>query len=244
MATAVPPGHVLEAAVRGDAAAQVDLALYYRDRNDRFRALRWAKRAALSGSRKGQSLLADVNPRAFKRATRPLWSESMTGSMVRLSGYLVPQTEGWDGRIVIARRHGQRVVLTGETKGMQAGRYVIAYGRKRSVGVEVMLWEAPAPRYRYRYRLIPNGVAGGSSQVYTVEMTVANVGRQPIKTLDLGVRFRQQQSPNDETKTASIGPLDPGTLRRVHVSVTFFNHRHSGRSSVPRVTVREKRLEW
>jgi hypothetical protein len=247
-----PSAETLRAARAGDVDAQLAAAAAWLRERNHAQARRWCLVAAMAGSAEGQKLLARHYPAAFRRSARRDGPRIAVGDMVRISGWVTAlerrSRRRWtiDARLRVPRR-ASPVVTHGLTsaKRLRVGHYVTAWGRKNDDGsIAVLLWHAPPPTYVYRYRLRPEGAAGGQSQTFTVDVTVRNTGPQPIRELQLTVRFRQEQSSNDRRTVARLGPIGPGATAVASTSVRWHNQLTTGRTSIPKVTVRERKVTW
>ena len=101
----------------------------------------------------------------------------------------------------------------------------------------------PSVKWDYRLRDVA-GVAAGQTQKYTIEGTVKNTGKTPLKALKMKLRIYQDSSPNDASKEYTIESIVPGQTVEFTVEASMYNFSYAGGTSKPKVEMEVLGYDW
>lgn len=244
--------HFAAAAARGHAEAMrecVEILLRGQTHNRSPRgAVKWLKKLVMMRDVDAHEDLYRIDPAAYVGVCAPSSGAALTteaGRALRISGTL--SKKGLFGWVVDCRDGFVNIDPGGiDIADALPGRAVVIYGPVlRDREVRALSISVPQPSYKYEYELdTRGGVAAGSTRSWAVRVTVRNTGPQPLKEIAFSVRCWQTSSPNDETDELVVRGVPAGETAGETVSFTFYNYQYIAPSSVPRVEVRVRSIEW
>ncbi|MEE9131276.1 MAG: tetratricopeptide repeat protein [Phycisphaerales bacterium] len=198
--------YLLQAAYHGFAPAQWDAAQMYLNGDgvppDRGDAVKWLKELSKQRHRKGQILLAELDPKAYMEIAKTLNIRRGTvrnspGSAVKLGGWITTADRNLLTLTLGKTRASQKMDVdtsSFDDPRLVKGLYMSLCGilNDESV-VEALLFEVPAPMYNVNLGRVnaPNAVQVGRRNRLVVEGRIENVGKQQLTsvTIRVGINY-------------------------------------------------------
>ena len=101
------------------------------------------------------------------------------------------------------------------------------------------------PSIKWDYQLGETaGIKAGERQEYTIEGTIRNTGKTPLKNLKLRVHLYQESSPNDATGDYVIEAIAPGETVEFTITASMHNYSYAGGTSKPKVEIEVLGYDW
>jgi hypothetical protein len=110
---------------------------------------------------------------------------------------------------------------------------------------QCLMVKVTPPSIKWDYRLADiAGIRAGETQTYTIEGTVKNTGKTPLKNLKLRVRIYQESSPNDATGDYVIDAIAPNQTVEFTIDAKMHNYSYAGGTSKPKVEMEVIGYDW